>query len=258
MTWVRLDDGFAEHPKVARLSDAAFRLHVRALCYAARFGTDGVVSLELFARNARPKVRRELIESGLWTECESGIEIHDFLDYNPSRSAVMAEREAARLRLQRFRERKRNAVSERDGNGVDSPSPARPVPVVVDLDSVSLASKYLGRLRGDAPRVFGGLGDEDVFEIAAEYGIAPPAASRMVADVWEWWRTAPSSRRWRDGRRGWRTWCRREAERMPKTAANGSGPAAPSSPVCPSCGVPTDLGHAEDCPVVVSAKGGGR
>jgi hypothetical protein len=42
MSWVRLDDSFPEHPKVIALTDAAFRAHVRGLCYAGRFLTDGL------------------------------------------------------------------------------------------------------------------------------------------------------------------------------------------------------------------------
>lgn len=37
MTCVKLDDAFADHPKVVGLTDRAFRVHVRALCYCGRF-----------------------------------------------------------------------------------------------------------------------------------------------------------------------------------------------------------------------------
>ncbi len=44
MTWVRLDDGFADHPKLEQISDYAFRLHVSAMCWSSRRGTDGRIS----------------------------------------------------------------------------------------------------------------------------------------------------------------------------------------------------------------------
>lgn len=107
MTWVRLDDSFPEHGKVERLSDAAFRLHVSALCYCARNLTDGVVEPRV-VRRVVPRFRRqslaELLAAGLWHERGDGaFEVHDFLDYNPSSEQVKAEREAARERMRRRR-----------------------------------------------------------------------------------------------------------------------------------------------------------
>lgn len=88
MVWVRMDDGFDEHPKVLGLSDKAFRAHVSAMCYCARRLTDGVVP------TARIKARqaRELIEAGLMSEQEGGYLIHDWLDFNPSKEQVESKR----------------------------------------------------------------------------------------------------------------------------------------------------------------------
>jgi hypothetical protein len=36
LSWLRIDDGFAEHYKISELSDREFRVWVRVLCYAAR------------------------------------------------------------------------------------------------------------------------------------------------------------------------------------------------------------------------------
>jgi hypothetical protein len=50
VTWVKLDDGFAEHENVAEIDDRAFRWFVWSLCYAARHltrwlcGTSGAQS----------------------------------------------------------------------------------------------------------------------------------------------------------------------------------------------------------------------
>ena len=40
--WVKLDDRFTDNPKIARLSDKAFRVYVHALCYSAGALTDGL------------------------------------------------------------------------------------------------------------------------------------------------------------------------------------------------------------------------
>ena len=39
--WLRLDVGFAEHPKILGLPDAAVVAHLRAMCWSGRAGTDG-------------------------------------------------------------------------------------------------------------------------------------------------------------------------------------------------------------------------
>jgi hypothetical protein len=92
VSWLKLDDSFAEHPKVAAVSDAAFRAHVTAMCYSARLLTDGRVP-EAVARSFRPKVVKELIRGGLWAkEPTTGYLIHDYLDWNPSRAQVLERR----------------------------------------------------------------------------------------------------------------------------------------------------------------------
>lgn len=94
MVWARLEDTFPEHPKIAALSDGAFRLHVRAICYAARYATDGEISpAALRALGAREKLVSELVDAAVWdTTSRGGWAIHDFLDYNPSRETTSARR----------------------------------------------------------------------------------------------------------------------------------------------------------------------
>jgi hypothetical protein len=135
VTWVKLDDGFTEHPKVAGLSDAAFRLHVNALCWCARRETDGVVPATVRKLlGATPKLIAELVAAGLWEETEGGHELHDYLEYNPSKAQLDAQREQTRTRVQKFRERvgngTGNGVTRTVGNAVGTPAPVPgPVPV---------------------------------------------------------------------------------------------------------------------------------
>ena len=100
MTWVKLDDQFPDHPKLAELGEltpAAGWLHVCALCYSARYLTDGRIPggqvPRLMASDTKPLVE-VLLEVGLWERDGTGYQIHDYLDYNPSRAQVLAEREA--------------------------------------------------------------------------------------------------------------------------------------------------------------------
>ena len=97
MTWVKLDDGFADHPKVAGLSDAAFRLHVSALCYCGRHLTDGVLPRAIVWRlsttEAPQDAADELVAANLWTADDGGFVVRDFLDFNPSKQKVLEDRE---------------------------------------------------------------------------------------------------------------------------------------------------------------------
>jgi hypothetical protein len=134
MSWLKLDDGFADHPKVLELSDAAFRLHVRAMCWCARQETDGVLSKAALASlGSKQKIADELVKAGLWKKRDSGHEVHDFLKYNPSRAQREAERAATRARAQRFRNGVTNAAPNAESNAVTNgvtnrtPGPTPPV-----------------------------------------------------------------------------------------------------------------------------------
>lgn len=140
MPWVKLDDRFPSHRKVSLLSDRAFRLHVSALCWASENLTEGRIldrELSVVSRIRGAKgAAQELEEARLWDRIDGGWEIHDYLEYNPDRARVQADREANAARQKAFRERKkaereaarnternapRNGVTP-DGNGPESGS----------------------------------------------------------------------------------------------------------------------------------------
>ncbi|TFV32272.1 hypothetical protein E4K10_18065 [Streptomyces sp. T1317-0309] len=68
MSWVKLDDRFTSHRKVALLSDRAFRLYVSSLCWSSENLTEGHIgtkdsrSLPVVSaarRPPRPSSRRQ-------------------------------------------------------------------------------------------------------------------------------------------------------------------------------------------------------
>ena len=99
MSWARLDDGFPDHPRVKPLSDKAFRAHVTALCYVARYRTNGHVPMEL----ATPATARELATNGIWMPDTDGWRIRDWRDYNSTREEFEARQESERERQRRRR-----------------------------------------------------------------------------------------------------------------------------------------------------------
>lgn len=148
MTWVRIDDGFAEHPKVHGLSDRAFRLHVTALCYCGRNLTDGAITIPalkmlLGACSATRRHVRELVDAGVWDSVDDlqihgdDLQIHDFNDLNPKAETVKREREKTRDRQRRHREA-RNAVTDTVSDGVTNGTPTRPDPRTTSPKAVAL------------------------------------------------------------------------------------------------------------------------
>lgn len=118
MTWVRLDDGFARHPKVVAAGPLAMAMQVAALGYCNRELTDGFVPRGVARTLLDFEVEHDgkvftlsytcgmagddvtaawvidcLIEAGMWEEAPGGYQIHDYLAYQPSKEEVLALRE---------------------------------------------------------------------------------------------------------------------------------------------------------------------
>lgn len=92
MAWVRLDDQFPDHPKVAGLTNDAFCLHVTAMCWTAKQQTDGKLPSRLLSRLAwrcqdPATAAAELVNAGVWDiDPVDGWEIHDYGEYNPTKA----------------------------------------------------------------------------------------------------------------------------------------------------------------------------
>lgn len=147
MSWFKIDDGFADHPKVIALQSrrgwaSAVALWTLSGAWASKHLTDGHVPSGIIRRlGCAPADARALVAVGLWVEVEGGYRFHDFHDYNPAESEVKAKREATRERVARYREERRrnasgnasgnapcNALQPRAGNDPVTPPPTRPDP----------------------------------------------------------------------------------------------------------------------------------
>lgn len=134
MSWVRLDDQFADHPKVLRLSSDAFRLHVSAMCYCSAQLTDGRVTPLLTRRltwfvTDPSQIINELVTAGLWESDGDDYIIHDYLEYNPSADDVRQQRKANADRQAKHRDSKRNTGTNAVSNALhNAPVTASPTP----------------------------------------------------------------------------------------------------------------------------------
>jgi hypothetical protein len=124
MPWVRIDDQFPDHPKVVAAGQAAAWLYVTALCYCNRMLTDGFIPGDQVPRLVphASKLVERLLTARLWRKATregiDGYEVHDFLEYQPTRDEVLDDRKKNADRQERFRASKkakrngtRNAVT---------------------------------------------------------------------------------------------------------------------------------------------------
>ena len=99
MTWFRVDDGFAFHPKVvaaviAAGGNSALGLWVRAGAWCSAQLTDGFIpDAMIVALNGSPADAEALASALLWTRCEAGWRFHDWEVCNPTRAGVQDRRE---------------------------------------------------------------------------------------------------------------------------------------------------------------------
>jgi hypothetical protein len=112
VAWLRLDDGFAQHPKLAGWTSAQKWALVELFLYCAKHKTEGYVpsDLALLPRSVTAKVLVLGEQSGILDRHEDGsLEVHDWATYNPS-DVTAADR------MKRMRERNASRNSERNGS----------------------------------------------------------------------------------------------------------------------------------------------
>jgi hypothetical protein len=178
MPWIKVDDHFDEHPKLAKVGPLGIALWMAGLAYCNRNLTDGFIPWSIagslvswdyldisgptrlyigsheavYEENAVTSeyVIALLLDAGVWEEVPDGYRVHDFEDYQPSRAEVEADRDALRAARQaagrcggqasgRARRSKREANAKQNGSPV-------PVPVPVAFEKVSLRARENGDL----------------------------------------------------------------------------------------------------------------
>lgn len=133
MPWVRFDDQFPLHRKVKGLSDGAFRLHTETIFWCARNMTDGFVPAEdipsITAVRRPHKFIPELVRRGGWVERADGWQIHDYLDWQPSRAKIEHKQETKANRQSRWLARRkgkdRDASIDASQDATQDVSPTR-------------------------------------------------------------------------------------------------------------------------------------
>lgn len=121
MAWVKFDDGYADHRKIAGLTDTAFRLHTAGILHCGKHLTDGLLEADevpRLVRRFRKAALAELLDKGLWIPVLDGAAyvIHDYLEWNDPAEKVRERREAAVRRKAGWKARQQQFRDERDAS----------------------------------------------------------------------------------------------------------------------------------------------
>lgn len=192
MSWIKLDDAILDNLKVCEVGPLGFAVHVAGIIFCARNLTDGKIPITRVGSlldfsgvhidtanpiglpaHGQPRsmggnvvdiddIVAAIVAAGLWHPIPGGYEINDYLEYNPSKAEVMAERD--RIRQIRSEAGKAGAASKlskrqanQSANGQQTDqqtgSPV-PVPVPVTTKTVKTREDLSGYV-GHADRLAG-------------------------------------------------------------------------------------------------------
>jgi len=91
---------FPDSPKIAPLSDAAFRALVEMTCHSRRMLDDGFIDERIASRKWRKKVIEELCSNDAvrpsLLRVDGGFQVHDFAEHQQTRADIEKKREAGR------------------------------------------------------------------------------------------------------------------------------------------------------------------
>lgn len=116
MSWLRIDDGFSDHPKIGVLTDSEFRVWIRTLCYCARYRDPTVDDATIAAVSGLNSRRiRRFFDLNLLQREGDGFVVHDWDTYAP-KDPTGAARQA---KWRANRNGTRNGDSNGESNGPD-------------------------------------------------------------------------------------------------------------------------------------------
>jgi hypothetical protein len=108
VSWAKIDDNLTFHPKVLEAGNEAIGVWVRLLAWTACYMQDGRVP-DNIVRSIDPdrRVIAKLVSVGMvYDKSDAGIELHDYLKFNPSKKQIEADRK-------KWRDDKRNKKKDK-------------------------------------------------------------------------------------------------------------------------------------------------
>jgi hypothetical protein len=126
MTWFKVDDLLCNNQK-AIAAGPALALWVLAGAWSSNQLTEGFIPKQIARKYGTQNQIDRLIKAGLWEVADGGFQMPHFLEYNPSKMQVKADRDAAAERQRRAREK---AASRRDSHSDFAVTSGEVTPVV--------------------------------------------------------------------------------------------------------------------------------
>lgn len=213
MTWFKVDDHFALHPKAIEAGNAALGLWVRAGAWCAGNLTDGCLPAAMLAPlGGRKRDAERLVRARLWGEIEGGYQFLDWSDWQPTKAQVIARREKTKEKVAEWRSRNAsNPVTNRVGNqgGNPAPDPTRP-------DPTSITTTGEGISRTERARRLPEDWQPNADLVAWQRQDFPSVDGRLETEKFrDYWHSKTETRT--DWNKVWRNWIRKAAEMAPRT-----------------------------------------
>jgi hypothetical protein len=105
MSWFKVDDGLHGHPKARAAGLSALGLWVVGGSFTSHQLLDGhVPAWQVTSWAGGKRAAEQLVEAGLWLPDSGGYQFHEWTQSNPTRAQVMAARDKAKKRQQRWRD----------------------------------------------------------------------------------------------------------------------------------------------------------
>jgi DnaD/phage-associated family protein len=103
MPWIKLDDNWMDHPKIIRVGRDARDMWLASISWCAKHLTDGIFPSELLptlsimagidVANCQTFANL-LLDACLWEIVDDKYQVHDYLDYNPSKEQAESTKTA--------------------------------------------------------------------------------------------------------------------------------------------------------------------
>ena len=145
----QMDDSLCNDPAVIRAGTAAFGLYARCGDYVAQQLLDGFVPSEVATQWGTPEWVSKLVAVDLWETVPGGWRMPRYLDDNPSREKVLADRAAKAERQRKWLEKQGRASSKPRRTTRPSRDASQDTSVTVPVDP-PLPPSLTGR-KGGAP-----------------------------------------------------------------------------------------------------------
>jgi hypothetical protein len=181
MTWIKLDSGFPDHPKVVAAGWQAAWLYICGLTYCSRYLTDGRIPKAQVRRLSdvpRPEQQAQrLLDAGLWVDDGNDYLVHDYTVWQQPSEKIQREREEGRKRA-------KASAEARAKKGKPPPEDRQPeVDVEVETSSSSSTSEE------PPPSDRADEEDDEAMQQAKQQLADRDPALPRVANVTQWLKT---------------------------------------------------------------------